>query len=328
MAKAFRRSGFSLVEVLVTLAITAILVALLLPSVLAARESARRVACASNLRQVAHAIAAHANAVETFPPGGVRCPTARFYGHSWWVFILPYLEQQDIYDRFDKTGRASGTQYHSTGWILLGDGTANLHNRALLDGFVLPSAQCPSSPLPLMDDDGGVGVSYAKYVGISGSVDHPTARTVLSSHGGGTFSFGGILVAETAIRPKAVTDGVSKTIMVGEQSDYLRLPNGTRKSCLGASLLTMSLSSYFPGDPRLWNLTTIKHPVSKDATLQYGCHDGGPVASNTPLQSAHIGIAHVAFADGSVRPLSEGTDVAVLKRLADRDDERSTGQDD
>jgi hypothetical protein len=149
----------------------------------------------------------------------------------------------------------------------------------------------------------------------------------LSSNGGGTFSFGGVLIAETSIRPKDVIDGLSSTIVVGEQSDFLRLPNGTLKSCASASLLTMSLSSYFPGDPRLWNLTTIKHPISKDATLQYGCHDGGPVASNTPLQSAHPGIAHVAFADGSTRPLSEDTDVAVLKRLADRDDEVTAGRE-
>jgi len=73
----------------------------------------------------------------------------------------------------------------------------------------------------------------------------------------------------------------------------------------------------------VWNLVTIMHPISKDATLQYACQFGGPVSSNTPLQSAHPGIAFAVFGDGSVRPLAETTDLTTLKRFADRDDGKS-----
>lgn len=114
----------------------------------------------------------------------------------------------------------------------------------------------------------------------------------MNSNGGGTFSFGGLLIAETPVRPMSVRDWLSKTMIIREQSDYSRLPDGSRKTCLGASLMSMSLSSAFPGDPRLGNLPTNKHPITKDATLQYGCHNSGPLASNTPLQSAHISAWH------------------------------------
>lgn len=321
------RHAFTLVELLVVIAIIATLIGLLLPAVQGAREAARRIKCGANLRQVGLALLAHADAKRTFPPGGVRCPTASFYGHSWWVFILPFIEEQGVYDRFDKTGKASGTQYQSTGWLLLGDGVNNGHNRNLLNGFSLPAAQCPSSPIPVfITDTDGRQYSGSSFVGIAGSVDHGTAQTIVNYNGGGTFSAGGILPAEKPVRLQSISDGMSKTMMVGEQSGFSRMPDGARKECRSAGLLTMSLSSYFPGDPRLWNLTTIKHPISKDATLQYGCQTGGPLSSNTPLQSAHPEVAFVAFADGSVRALAESTELTVLKRFADRDDGQVVGE--
>lgn len=315
------RAGFTLVELLVVIAIIGVLIGLLLPAVQAAREAARRVNCGSNLRQVGLAMITHVDAKQAFPPGGVRCPTAAFYGHSWWIFILPFLEEQAVYDRFDKTGKSTGTQYLSTGWILLGDQTNNGHNRNVLDGVVLATGQCPSSSAPVyVTDTDGKRFSGVAYVGISGSVDHPSARTIVSYNGGGTFSTGGMLFAEKGVRPHSISDGLSKTMMVGEQSDYSRAADGSRRDCRVNVLMSMSLSSYYPGDPRLWNLTTIKHPVSKDASLQYGCQNDGPLASNSPLQSAHLGAALVVFADGSVRTMFEDTDLTTLKRLADRDD--------
>ncbi len=321
-------TGFTLVELLVVIAIIATLVGLLLPAVQSARESASRLVCSSNLRQVGLALIMHADTKRAFPPGGVRCPTARFYGHSWWVPLLPYLEEQGAYEKFDKTGNASGKQYQSTGWLLLGDGVNNAHNRNLLDGFVISVAQCPSSPFPrFATDRDGKQFSGTSFIGISGSVDHPSAQTIVNYNGGGTFSSGGVLIPQIAITPKQITDGLSKTILVGEQSDFSTTHTGVRKTCRGGTeLLTMSLSNYFPGDPRLWNLTTIKHPISKDANLQYGCLTGGPLSSNTPLQSAHNGLAHSVFGDGAVRPLSESTDLSFLKRLADRDDGQTVGE--
>jgi|LakMenEpi03Aug12_release.lakeMendotaPanAssembly.Ray.scaffolds.fasta_scaffold80371_3 prepilin-type N-terminal cleavage/methylation domain-containing protein/prepilin-type processing-associated H-X9-DG protein len=103
------RRGFTLVEVLVVVAIIAVLVGLLLPAVQAARESARRLRCAANLRQVGLAVAAHHEARRLLPTTVSSGTVARRgdfdprsgTSHSWLVQILPYLEEQARFDRFD-----------------------------------------------------------------------------------------------------------------------------------------------------------------------------------------------------------------------------------
>jgi len=323
-----RRSGFTLVELLVVIAIIGTLVGLLLPAVQSAREAARRTACMNNLKQLGVAFQSHASARKELPKGGVKCPTAAFYGHSWWVPMLPYIEESNTFLRFDKTGAETGTQYLSTGWIGLDDSVFNGHNRALLSGYQLSVGICPSSPLAARQSQtsGGASVTFFQphYVGISGSSDHPSAFTMIGGNGGGITSYGGCLIANQAVKVAQITDGLSHTMLVGEQSDYSILSNGTRKDCRSSrGGFSMSLSSYFPGDPRLWNLTTIRHPISKDWDLANACYEGGPLGSNSALQSAHPGIVLILFADASVRVVNDSTDVTTLKRWSDRDDGQS-----
>lgn len=103
------RRGFTLVEVLVVVAIIGTLIGLLLPAVQSARESARRLKCAANLRQVGLAVLAHHDARRLLPTTVVSGTVSRRgdfdpragTSHSWLVQILPYLEEQARYDRFD-----------------------------------------------------------------------------------------------------------------------------------------------------------------------------------------------------------------------------------
>lgn len=95
------------------IAIIGILVALLLPAVQAAREAARRVQCANNVKQIGLALLNYENACKAFPPGGLNGRNAS-YGHSWLVRVLPYIEAGNLYQKLDVKG---ATSPYSTGWV-------------------------------------------------------------------------------------------------------------------------------------------------------------------------------------------------------------------
>ena len=102
------QSGFTLVELLVVIAVIGILVALLLPAVQAAREAARRMQCSNELKQLALALHNYHDTHRAFPPGS--CVTRMNAGWAWCnsnyrvplpFYLLAYIEQQTLSDQFD-----------------------------------------------------------------------------------------------------------------------------------------------------------------------------------------------------------------------------------
>jgi prepilin-type N-terminal cleavage/methylation domain-containing protein len=91
-----KRQGFTLIEMLVVIAIIALLMGLLMPAVQKARESANRVSCANNLHQIALAMHQYQLDRECLPP---RCLLDN--GASWPVLIFPYMEQEPLFRRWD-----------------------------------------------------------------------------------------------------------------------------------------------------------------------------------------------------------------------------------
>ena len=108
-----RRNAFTLIELLVVITIIGMLVALLLPAVQAARESARCLQCANNLKQIGLALHGYHAALGSFPPGNINLgaglcpgsaePTTSYSTRSgnWMIAILPYLEQNALYNQYD-----------------------------------------------------------------------------------------------------------------------------------------------------------------------------------------------------------------------------------
>ncbi len=98
-------SGFTLVELLVVIAIIGILVGLLLPAVQAAREAGRRAQCCNNMKQCGLALLNYENARKSLPPGMMVSPTL-FLGHTAQIWMLPYLERNDLFKEYLPKERA------------------------------------------------------------------------------------------------------------------------------------------------------------------------------------------------------------------------------
>ncbi|MEY4566266.1 MAG: hypothetical protein RLY14_1236 [Planctomycetota bacterium] len=123
--------GFTLVEVLVVIAIIGLLVALLLPAIQGTREAARRMQCQNNMRQIGIALQLFHDTQRTFPASGWTMtgpgnPKGKFVG--WRPMVLPYLEQVNSHRLYD----------FSLNWW---EGT-NLAVAAI----PIPVFRCPSTP--------------------------------------------------------------------------------------------------------------------------------------------------------------------------------------
>ena len=123
--------GFTLVELLVVVAIIGLLIGLLLPAIQSAREAARRAACQNHLHQLGIALHGYHSSQGCFPPGYLGNAQNYWYPHwSWSSYILPYLEEGSVYS-------ALGVE-----WQQFGNG-ANRRPRP-----PKPSSRCPFSSAP------------------------------------------------------------------------------------------------------------------------------------------------------------------------------------
>ncbi len=195
--------AFSLVELMVVLAIIGILIALLLPAVQQARETARRFQCSNNLKQIGLALHNYHNTYKAFPPllvhNSTISPQTGFYSGwwSWYVRILPFVEQKPLYDQIDVDNDAVAP-------FFIGENREQVSQN-------LSVYLCPSEPYGkrIWSADWGMAAdplkaAHTNYLGCRGSTrDVP---------GDGVFP-----ATNISVRMSEITDGTSSTLFVGER---------------------------------------------------------------------------------------------------------------
>ena len=192
-----RECGFTVVELMIVIAIIGVLIALLLPAVQAARESARRTQCLNNERQLGLALLKYEQANTKFPAGNEIQGQSAWW--SWIVRILPNIEEAPLYNRIDFKTNAFSYSNHSV--------YSQIVN--LLD--------CPDDPRshrvgnPSCNGDIWCDYAYTNYLGVTGTQGGEIAAQ------DGYKADGMFPDTNVCVELRSVTDGTSHTLFVGER---------------------------------------------------------------------------------------------------------------
>jgi prepilin-type N-terminal cleavage/methylation domain-containing protein/prepilin-type processing-associated H-X9-DG protein len=315
-----RQSAFTLVELLVVIAIIGILIALLLPAINAARESARRTKCLNNMRQTALAFQTHNEANKRFPIGSYdyiegslasgtigRLPKNDLDNRRCWMHdTMPYFEDRslfDMYAKYMKTASAQSIYFPQSGTIV-------------------PMLMCPSDPTSPKTKTYNPGGAPGGNQGFSGNM--------VACAGNGFFNPGGhpnghinstklngVFFAGSRVKPKDISDGLSKTAFV---SEIILSPDILSNDIRGRYYNAWHGGVFF---------STIEPPntKTKDAitwTKLINAVPEAPVDENSTnyflaARSLHLsGGANVAFADSSARFMTNEVSPIVYKALGSR----------
>jgi len=291
----YRRRGFTLIELLVAVATIAVLCALLLPAVQAAREAARRAGCANNLKQLGLALHGYHDAHGSFPMGYVaafsRDPYQTTPGWGWAAMLLPHCEQSAL--------------FNNANFSLPVERADNLTARTTDVGtFICPTDRNPGRYVAARADGTPVGLfqtnSYAGCYGAGLEIDDRPD------------SGNGLFQRNAVVRLADVLDGTSQTIAVGERGACLvRTPWAGAPS---GAVSSFTPNSNVPGYP--------DGALGRGAELVVAHVD--QIAFNAPgtgpddFYSPHPLGGNFLFIDGSVRFVQDSVSLQVLRSLCTR----------
>lgn len=324
-----RRHGITLVELLVVIGIITIIAAITIPAIQSARESARRVQCQNNLRQILIATQSHHTSNGALPSlyngTALKYPLREwdlFHMHSWRVPLLPYLEQSPLKEQLKWDALATASKNASVaqtvvpaficpsggapadmGWGLKHDSIGTPSNSiqekdkyhvVRSDYDAMAGIQVLPDPLP--ENANAASVDFVRW-GIWGWAVFDTRTTS-----------GSRLLRYRQGKFRDVSDGLSNTIAIvergGKPIDMLNgKPNVTHDNP----------NADYPGQIGWSASNTFAWSINTNGT-------GVNESNSEGIYSLHTGGANVGIADGSVQFLSDSTDFKTLVKLYGKSD--------
>lgn len=312
--------AFTLVELLVVIAIIGVLVALLLPAVQAAREAARRISCTNNIRNVALGVLNYHDSFGRFPtPASVRpgsndsVLTDKRLFRNWAIEILPYIEQQALFDSFqiDELTR-------------LTEDVNEVARGSEIDIMLCPSDEGQGNRFEGSSGNwarGNYAMNAYQFWGngfiskaVRGEQEHPVTEFLDQNLG-----MGGVGGPDMSIAK--IQDGTSNTIMLAELRVGISPADrrgvwamgmcGSNFHCRHASLPINSCGGF---DDDVYEISDVIDDIGADA-LASQCMSADPgvnASGQSVIRSLHPGGAHVALVDGSARFLSDFIETGEL----------------
>lgn len=184
-----RRAGLTLIEVLVIIAILAMLTSVALPALLMARDAADRIRCAAQMREVGMAIHGFVSAKGRLPAGtnGPRSQQPRL---GWMAQVLPYFDQAELWNKTQVAFQSQRSPFVNPPHVPL---------NVTLQGIICPA---DTRKLEAQMTERGFSVAFSCYLGVSG--DELPSKS-------------GVLFCESTVTMQDITDGLSHTLMNGER---------------------------------------------------------------------------------------------------------------
>lgn len=314
-----QRRAFTLVELLVVIAIIGILVALLLPAVQAAREAARRSQCVNNMKQIGLALLQYEHTANRFPAArkgcdgpvaagiypGVECISQlssdgydlAYHGASAFVMILPYVEEQQLFDLFKVQTVTIWDSFSGCRWCT--DPSVKQAVAARPKAFVCPSdgdLQALADykhEAPVRTD-----IATGSYANVAGTLGPPNSAALKYQNDGTFFYNRRFKIAE-------ILDGLSHTLFVGETI--------MGDTPIGSNIWTN-------GNRGNSTMRTTANPLNTPPGVNGGA---GTMVSNTNIanaafQSRHPGGANFAYGDGHISFINDSIDLKVYQGLSTR----------
>jgi prepilin-type N-terminal cleavage/methylation domain-containing protein/prepilin-type processing-associated H-X9-DG protein len=315
------RRGFTLIELLVVIGIMGVLVALVLAAVQRAREAANRVSCQNNLRQLALA-AQNFHGVHQKFPTGARLPV--YVGGvptgatNLWVELLPYFEQDNLHGRWD---------YDDNGNNAIG-------GRSATQAQVIQTLLCPSDPLPetVVEVTGGVAPHWSwGFYGMSSYGGNAGKRSVPfgAPPDFPGISRDGVFWIDSSVRCGDIKDGTSNTLLFGER--FHRDPEFDGRQPVvapGTAPIAQAGRWATVAGPGAMPAVTLHAAVP----INYQMPTGGDFSALSDrvcaFGSGHVRGANFAFADGSLRFVSDSIALRTLQALSTRAGEEVVSADD